>query len=114
MHVSHPNDHGVLPAGYRETIGLRGRAHAIITIALCEDGLFRYGLEMMYSHGGFGVPITVNDHPFPSLASARMAAIQAMLCHWPQPFPSDPTRVHQELQYLREQIECHLQQPSLF
>jgi len=114
MQISTANENGVLAEGYSETLASNGRSHAAVTIALCEDRLFRYGLQMMYSHGGFGVPITVDDDAFTSLASPRMAAIQALLHLWPQPFPSDPSSVHHELQCLREQVEGPLRQPSLF
>jgi len=114
MDVSHPNQHGVLPEGHREIIAQRGRSHATIRIALCEDGRFRYGLDMMYSYGGFCFPITIDDESFSSLASARDAAIEAMLRRFPQPFHSEPASVHAELRDLREQVTAHLLQPSLF
>jgi len=114
MQVSRPNENGVLSEGCRETLARRGRAHASITIALCEGGQFRYGLDMLYSHGGFGFPIGINDEAFHSLASARNAAIEAMLRRFPRPFPSEPASVHEELRELREQLESHLRQPSLF
>lgn len=114
MQVSQPNEHGVLPDGHRETLAQRGRSHATISIALCEDGLFRYGLDMMYSYGGFAFPISIDGEGFSSLAAARAAAIEAMLRHWHTPFPSDSASVQAELQALREQVENHLRQPSLF
>lgn len=114
MDVSHPNQHGVLPEGHRETIAQRGRFHATIRIALCEDGRFRYGLDMMYSYGGFSFPISIDDGSFDSLVSAREAAIETLLRHFPQPFHCDPASVHAELRDLREQVEGCLRQPSLF
>jgi len=114
MQVRFPNEHGVLPEGHRETLAQRGRSHATIRIALCDDGLFRYGLDMMYSYGGFGFPISIDGEGFSSLAVARTAAIEAMLRQWHTPFPSDPASVQAELQELRAQVENHLRQPSLF
>lgn len=114
MQVSTPNDNGVIEEGHRETVAQRGRAHATITIALCEDGFFRYGLDMMYSYGGFGFPIRMDDESFASFATARNAALAAMLCHLPKAFPSEPAIVLEELRELRDQLEGHVRQPSLF
>jgi hypothetical protein len=114
MQVSHPNEHGVLPEGHTETLARHGRAHVTITFALCDDGQFRYGLSMMYSHGGFSTPISGSCQGFSSIEAARTAAIERMLCRWHSPFPSDPASVHEELRKLREQLESHLRQPSLF
>jgi hypothetical protein len=114
MDVSHPNEHGVLTDGHREIIAQRGRSHATIRITLCEDGRFRYGLDMMYSYGGFSFPITIDDESFDSLPSAREAAIEAMLLRFPEPFHSEPASVHAELSDLREQVTAHFRQPSLF
>ena len=114
MQVSIPNENGVLEEGLRETLARLGRAHATITIALCEDGHFRYGLEMMYSYGGFGFPIRVNGIGYPTMGEARLAAIERMLARMHRPFPSDPASVHEELRQLTEQLESRLRQPSLF
>lgn len=114
MQVSTPNENGVLDEGHRETVARLGRAHGTITIALCEDGLFRYGLEMMYSYGGFSFPIRVNDVGFAAMSEARLAGIEKMLARMHRPFPSDPASVHEELRQLTEQLESHLRQPSLF
>lgn len=81
MQVSQPNEHGVLPAGQREMLAQRGRSHAAITLALCDDGLYRYGLDMMYSLGGFGFPISATSQGFPTLDAARAAAIEDLLRH---------------------------------
>lgn len=114
MDFSQPNSNGVLPEGHREIVAQRGRSHATIRIALCEDGRFRYGLDMMYSYGGFSFPITIDDESYDSLASTRQAAIEALLRRFPQPFHSEPASVHAELRDLREQVTAHLRQPSLF
>lgn len=114
MQISQPNEHGVLPECHRETLARHGRAQATITIALCEEGQFRYGLDMMYSHGGFSFPIGIRDESFGTLQAARTAAIEAMLLHLHKPFPSEPDSVHAELRDLRQQLEAQLRQPSLF
>lgn len=114
MDVSRPNEHGVLIEGHREIVAQRGRSHATIRIALCEDGRFRYGLDMMYSYGGFSFPIRIDDDSYESLASARDAAIEALLNRFPQAFHSEPASVHAELSDLREQVTARLRQPSLF
>jgi len=114
MQVSYPNEYGILPEGLSETLARHGRAHATINIALCEDGQFRYGMSLMYSHGGFSSPISASCQGFPSIEAARAAAIERMLSRWHSPFPSDPASVHDELRHLREQLEAHLRQPSLF
>lgn len=114
MQTSIPNEHGVLPAGHHETVARRDRSHASLSFALCEDGLIRYGLAMMYSHGGFAFPIKMDQPGFETLACARLAAIEELLQRWHQPFPSDPASVQAELRDLREQVEAHLRQPSLF
>jgi len=111
---SQPNEHGVLPARQRGTLAQRGRSYAAITLALCDDGLYRYGLDVMYSLGGFGVPISATSQGFPTMDAARTAAIEYLLRHWHRPIPSDPASVRDELQALREQVEQHLRQPSLF
>lgn len=114
MLPSIPNENGVLPAGHHETVARRDRSHASISFALCEDGLIRYGLDMMYSYGGFTTPICSDQCGFRTLETARVAAIEELLRRWHQPFPSDPASVQAELRDLREQVESHLRQPSLF
>lgn len=114
MDVSQPNPHGVLPEGHHEIIAQRGRSHATIRIALCEDGRFRYGLDMMYSYGGFSFPITIDGESFDSLAATRHAAIETLLHRFPKAFHSEPASVHAELRDLHEQVIAHLRQPSLF
>jgi hypothetical protein len=109
-----PNENGILNEGHRETVARFGRAHATITIALCDDGLFRHGLEMMYSYGGFGFPIRVNDIGYSTMPEAQVAATERMLARMHRPSPSDPDSVHEELRQLTEQLECYLRQPSLF
>jgi hypothetical protein len=114
MKTSIANACGVLETGHTECLARRGRAHATISFALCNDGKFRYGLNMMYSYGGFSSPIRADGSAFQSRIAARTAAIQEMLAAWHKPYPSDPVSVNHELRELREQAEGHLIQPSLF
>jgi hypothetical protein len=114
MKVSQPNEHGVLESGRREVVASRGRAYAAVNIALREDGRFSYGLEMNYSHGGFAFPICIDGESFATMDAAHTAALGELLRRWHKPFPSERTSVHDELRDLREQVESHLCQPSLF
>lgn len=113
MQVSHPNEHGVLPEGHREEVARHGRAYCAVNIALCDDGLFRFGIEMMYSHGGFSTPIFTDAEGYQSVDTARTAALTKLLDRWHKPFPSDPARVHEELRIMRERIEARLREPLL-
>jgi hypothetical protein len=114
MQVSRPNENDVLETGCREVVASRGRAYAAISIALREDGRYAYGLDMNYSHGGFCFPITVTGESFATKEAARTAALAELLRHWYTPFPSEPQSVHDELRIMREQVQAHLRQPSLF
>lgn len=114
MNVSHPNECGVLEPGHREIVASRGRAYAAVNIALREDGRFGYGLELNYSHGGFTFPICIDGESFPTIDAARTAALDELLRRWHKPFASEAASVHDELRDLREQVESHLRQPSLF
>lgn len=114
MEIGTPNEHGVINAACRERVARHGRAYAAVRLALCEDGLYRYGVEMHYSYGGFSTPISIHAQGFVTLDAARTAALEQLLRHWHMPFSSDPQSVHQELHRLREQVEVQLRQPSLF
>jgi hypothetical protein len=114
MNVSKPNEHGVLATERREVVATYGRFYAAVELALCEDGLYRFSVELFYSYGGFGGPISDTAQGFATEATARMAAIEELLRKWHRPFPSDPATVQAELRILREQVEAHLSQPSLF
>jgi len=111
---SKPNDCGVFEAGCREIVATRGRAFAAVNIALCDDGLYRCGVEMHYAHGGFSFPIMFDATGYPTRDAARTAGIERLLRCWHTPFPSDPDSVRSELDDMRRQIEARLQQPSLF
>lgn len=113
MCVSRPNEHGVLPEGHREEVARHGRAYCAINLALCDDGLYRFGIEMMYSHGGFSTPIFADAEGYSSVDAARTAALNKLCERWYEPFPSDPASVREELRRMREQIEARLSQPLL-
>jgi len=68
----------------------------------------------MYSYGGFGGPIRIDSKGYATLNAARMAALDELLRQWPKAWPSEPTSVHHELRLMRDQVESHLRQPSLF
>lgn len=115
MRSSSPNANGVLESGCHEIVATGGhRAFAAVNIALCPDGLYRCGVELHYSHGGFGYPITSDDPGYVSLDAARTAGLERLLRSWHSPFPGDPDSVKKELSEMRSQIELHLKQPSLF
>jgi hypothetical protein len=108
------NEHGVCQADTVEELARRGRAYASIKLCQCEDGLYRYALDMAYSYGGFCGPISVKDIGFASMNAAKEAATQEMLRRFPKAWPSHPPSVHDELRDLRAMIEARFRQPSLF
>lgn len=114
MQLSVPNEHGVYESSTREMVARQGRSYAAVNIALCEDGLYRIGLDLHYSYGGFCFPICVDSQGFTSLVEARVAGLESLLARWPRPFPSDPRSVCEELAELHRQVKSHLVQPSLF
>lgn len=114
MQPAKPNASGVVPDGCREVVARDGRAYAAVTTALCEDGLWRYGVDMRYAHGGFSIPICIHAQGVSTPEAARMAALERLLKAWHSPFPSDPETVRDQLAELRQQIEARMRQPSLF
>ena len=114
MELSKPNQNGVLETGRREVVATYGRSYAAVELALCEDGLYRFSVELFYSYGGFCGPICHTAEGFATAAAARTAGLEKLLRKWHRPFASDPASVHEELRILREQVEGQLRQPSLF
>ena len=108
------NEHGVCEAETVEELARRGRAYATIELCQCEDGLYRYALNMAYSYGGFCGPIYVKATGFASESAAKEAATQELLRRFPKPWASEPQSVHDELRELRAMIEGKFRQPSLF
>lgn len=113
LQVCEPNDCGVLE-GRREVVAQLGRSFAAVNIALAGDCLYRYGIDLMYSYGGFGFPINEETEAYATANDARNAGLHALLRRWPKPFPSDPASVVKELSLLRELVEAKCRQPSLF
>jgi hypothetical protein len=114
MDVSSANENGVVAKDTHEVIARIGRCYAAVNLALCEDGLYRYSVEMQYSYGGFSGPIWIESEGYPTASAARTAGLEELLHRWYKPFPSDPQSAQDELRILREQIEAQLKQPSLF
>jgi hypothetical protein len=109
-----PNEHGVYSATKREEIARHHRSYAVVELCLCDDGLYRFGLHLSYSYGGFGTPILKHGTGFATESAAREAGTQALLQRFPTAWPGEPHSVHEELRLMKEQIERHLRQPSLF
>jgi hypothetical protein len=112
METTFANEHGVIELGCREVVATCGRSYAAIELALCEDGSYRFGLNLMYSHGGFGIPICVSATPYPSESAAREAALDELLRRWPTAWQCEPSSVHAELRAMRAQVEQCRCQPS--
>jgi hypothetical protein len=109
-----PNENGVYAAEAIEEVARSGRSYAAVRICQCNDGLFRYSLDLMYSYGGFCGPITTEDEVFASFSAARDAGMLELLKHWLAAWPSEPQSVHAELRELKSQIERNFLQPPLF
>jgi hypothetical protein len=109
-----PNENGVYEAEIVEELARRDRSHATVEICQCEDGRYRYALDMAYSYGGFGSPITGHGEGYASPADAKNAAAQHLLMRFPEAWPSEPASVHAELRELKTQVEDKLRQPTLF
>ncbi|VTR93381.1 unnamed protein product [Gemmata massiliana] len=108
------NENGVYFDYRTETVAARGRARAEVRIAKCDDGLYRYSLDVRYSYGGFSGPIADHGDGYATHEQAKTAGIAELLERFPTAWGSEPQNVHAELQQLREQVEAQLRQPSLF
>lgn len=109
-----PNENGLYEPEAREELARIGRSYAAVKICQCDDGLFRYALDVTYSYGGFSGPITTQDDGFTTFKAAKDAGTEKLLRRFPFPWPSDPKSVHDELAAMRGQIDRQLRQPSLF
>jgi len=115
MVISKPNEYGALSGGILRIVARCGaRSYAGIKIAFCEDGFFRFGIELQYSYGGFGGPVFDTSDGYATEAAAETAGTEKLLRQWPKAFGSEPAIVHEELLAMRRQIEARLLQPSLF
>jgi hypothetical protein len=68
------NENGVFEPELTEELARRSRSYAAVKIAQCDDGLFRYALEVMYSYGGFFGPITLQGEGYSTHKAAKDAA----------------------------------------
>ena len=109
-----PNKNGVYEPDACEELARINHSYAIVKICQCDDGLFRFALDVMYSYGGFSGPITADDDGFASFKAAKDAGTKKLLKRFPNPWGGDPRGVHDELAAMRAQIEQHVIQPSLF
>lgn len=114
MEISTPNENGVLSKGCEEVVARRGRSNAAVSIAHCDDGLYRQTVSLLYSYGGFCGPIRADDIGYATLDAARTAGLEELLRRWPRAFDGEPQSVHDELADLHGQVEAQLRQPSLF
>ena len=108
------NKDGVYEPQIIEELARWGRSYARVEIAQCEDGLYRFSLDMSYSYGGFCGPITDRTLGFETAALAKDEATAVLLERFPKPWASEPQSVHDELRELKAQIEACLRQPMLF
>jgi hypothetical protein len=109
-----PNENGVYEAELIEELARRDRSYVRVKICQCEDGLYRFALDMAYSYGGFCSPITSRSESHNSPNEAKEAAAQRLLQRFPKAWASEPRSVHDELHALKTQIEDKLRQPTLF
>lgn len=112
--MQQPNQYGVYRAETIEELARIGRAFAAIEFCQCEDGLYRYSLQLQYSYGGFGGPICASTEGFATQAAAKEAGVAELLRRFPEGWASDPQSVHDELRYMRAKIESDFRQPTLF
>jgi hypothetical protein len=112
--ISSANEFGVLEVTRTDVVAQHGRSYAAIKIARGNDGFYRYGLDLMYSYGGFGWSPHAADDGYATVNAATEAAIDELLRRWPKAFCSEPQSVREELSAMRSQAESHLRQPSLF
>lgn len=112
--MTQANENGVYEIEIVEELARRGRSYASVRIAQCDDGLFRFALDMMYSYGGFCGPITDHTLGFETAALAKDEATALLLERFPKPWASEPQSVHDELREMKAQIEARIRQPTLF
>lgn len=102
------------PAGNQEEVARHPHFYATLDLCYCDDELYRFGLQLSYSYGGFGMPITKGSEGFATERAAREAGIKALLHRFPIAWPGQPYSVHEELRQIKEQIKLYLRQPCLF
>jgi hypothetical protein len=109
-----PNEHGVYEAEATEVLARRGRSYAAINLCQCDDGLYRYSLDVSYSYGGFCGPISDSAEGFDTFNRAKEAAIHALLRRFPKAWASEPQSVHDELRDMKAAVEAKVREPTLF
>lgn len=114
MVTQKPNENGVYEPEITEEVARRGRSHASIEIAQCDDGLYRFALDVMTSNAGFCGPIHKGTEGYTSVATAKDAAIVKLLVRLPTLKPGEPQSLADELRDLRAQAETALCEPTLF
>lgn len=114
MEISRPNENDIYPDGASEIVAALGRSNATIDFAFCDDGQYRYSINLQYSYGGFCSPIFSSCTPFPTQDAARTAGLEELLRKWPSGTHGEPQAVLNELAELRRQVASRFSQPSLF
>lgn len=115
MEISQPNEYGALKGGSLRIVARRReRSYAGVRIAFCEDGLFRFSIELRYSYGGCGGPIFDTDQGYATEGAAEIAGVEELLGKWPTVLPYQPVSVNEELHDMHCQLQARLSQPSLF
>jgi hypothetical protein len=112
--MTKPNEHGAYEPQITEELARRGRSYARVKIAQCDDGLYRYALDMAYSYGGFCGPITKHGAGYATAEAAKSTATEKLLRQFPEAWPTEPQSVHDELRELKAQIERASREPMLF
>jgi hypothetical protein len=112
--MQQPNKNGVYDAETTEELARCGRSYAAIRLCQCEDGRYRYALDMAHSYGGFCGPIFAAGEGYSTSGEATEAAIKELLQRFPKAWASEPQSVHAELRELKAQIERRFSQPTLF
>jgi hypothetical protein len=79
-----PNENGVYETEATEELARRGRSYAAIRLCQCDDGLYRYALDVAYSYGGFCWPISASRKGFATYSEAKDAGTVELLRRFPK------------------------------
>ena len=109
-----PNKYGVYEPENTEEIARAGSASAFIRPCQCEDGLFRYSIEIEYGIGGMSGPISKYAPGYKALDAARTAGVMELMRRCPPCQHSHSGKVNHDLSQLAAQLKARLAQPSLF
>ena len=108
-----PNKHGVYEPESIEEIARSGVASAVVWLCQCEDGLYRFSIELGYGIGGMSEPISSQQTGFETLDAARTAGIEELARRCPCCQPTHPYKVNQDITQLAALLRARLAQPSL-